>query len=157
MDFVLDSFRWTYLISKTILLGFFQLKIMFFFLFCRPYVQVQSEARKEVMKNTSKSQAKKGFSYLEGQQTPATQPSNTPWKATLDQNVPGAQSNAEDFTQQFMQEMYGGTQAAVPASTNQQILPRGQVFNNCVLESRIFSLTLVTSPSPHRQLLQEKL
>ena len=68
------------------------------------------------MKNTSKSQAKKGFSYLEGQQT-AAQPSNTPWKATLDQNVPGAQSNAEDFTQQFMQDMYGGAQAASKSSS----------------------------------------
>ena len=104
-------------ISKIILLGFFSSKLCFFFLFCRPYVQVQSEARKEVMKNASKSQAKKGFSYLEGQQTPATQPSNTPWKATLDQNVPGAQSNAEDFTQQFMQDMYGGAQAVSNSSS----------------------------------------
>ena len=66
----------------------------------------------------NKNQGKKGFSYLDGQQAPA-QTSNTPWGAKLDQNVAGAQTNAEEFTQQFMQEMYGGSQAAA-VSTNQQ-------------------------------------
>ena len=45
----------------------------------------------------------------------------------------------------------------LPASTNQQLLPWGQVFKNCVLESRLLSSKLVTSPHSHiRQLLQEK-
>ena len=87
------------------------------FIFCfRPYAQVQSEPMQSAKK--TKNQGKKGFSYLDGQQAPA-QTSNTPWGAKLDQNVAGAQSNAEEFTQQFMQEMYGGSQAAV-VSTNQQ-------------------------------------
>jgi hypothetical protein len=68
------------------------------------------------MKNTSKSKAaKQGFSYLEGQQAPA-QTSTTPWGSKLDQNVPGAQNNAEDFTKQFMQDMYDGSAQAAGAS-----------------------------------------
>ena len=68
------------------------------------------------MKNTSKSKAaKQGFSYLEGQQAPA-QTSTTPWGSKLDQNVPGAQVNAEDFTKQFMQDMYDGSAQAAGAS-----------------------------------------
>ena len=64
------------------------------------------------MKNTSKSKAaKQGFSYLEGQQAPA-QTSTTPWGSKLDQNVSGAQTNAEDFTKQFMQDMYDGSAQA---------------------------------------------
>ena len=64
------------------------------------------------MKNTSKTKAaKQGFSYLEGQQAPA-QTSTTPWGSKLDQNVPGAQMNAEDFTKQFMQDMYDGSSQA---------------------------------------------
>ena len=84
-----------------------------FFYFFRPYVQVQAEAKKaDVMKNTSKTKAaKQGFSYLEGQQAPA-QTSTTPWGSKLDQNVPGAQMNAEDFTKQFMQDMYDGSAQA---------------------------------------------
>ena len=90
-------------------------------IFFRPYVQVQAEARKaekaeNVMKNTSKSKAaKQGFSYLDAsQQTPA-QTSTTPWGSKLDQNVPGAQMNAEDFTKQFMQDMYDGSAQAAGA------------------------------------------
>ena len=67
------------------------------------------------MKNTSKTKAaKQGFSYLEGQQAPA-QTSTTPWGSKLDQNVPGAQMNAEDFTKQFMQDMYDGSSQAAGA------------------------------------------
>ena len=86
---------------------------LIFIYFFRPYVQVQAEARKaDVMKNTSKSKAaKQGFSYLEGQQAPA-QTSTTPWGSKLDQNVPGAQTNAEDFTKQFMQDLYDGSAQA---------------------------------------------
>ena len=89
---------------------------LIFIYFFRPYVQVQAEARKaDVMKNTSKSKAaKQGFSYLEGQQAPA-QTSTTPWGSKLDQNVPGAQTNAEDFTKQFMQDMYDGSAQAAGA------------------------------------------
>ena len=65
------------------------------------------------MKNSSKTKAaKQGFSYLDAsQQTPA-QTSTTPWGSKLDQNVPGAQMNAEDFTKQFMQDMYDGSAQA---------------------------------------------
>ena len=66
------------------------------------------------MKNTSQKAAKQGFSYLEGQQAPA-QTSATPWGSKLDQNVPGAQMNAEDFTKQFMQDMYDGSAQAASA------------------------------------------
>ena len=66
------------------------------------------------MKNTSQKAAKQGFSYLEGQQAPA-QTSATPWGSKLDQNVPGAQMNAEDFTKQFMQDMYDGSAQAAGA------------------------------------------
>ena len=88
----------------------------------RPYVQVQAEARKaDVMKNSSKTKAaKQGFSYLDAsQQTPA-QTSTTPWGSKLDQNVPGAQMNAEDFTKQFMSSMYGGQQPQQQQSTMMQ-------------------------------------
>ena len=30
------------------------------------------------------------------------------WDSTLNANVAGAQSNAEDFTKQFMSDMFGG-------------------------------------------------
>ena len=68
------------------------------------------------MKNSSKTKAaKQGFSYLDAsQQTPA-QTSTTPWGSKLDQNVPGAQMNAEDFTKQFMQDMYDGSAQAAGA------------------------------------------
>ena len=69
------------------------------------------------MKNSSKTNkaAKQGFSYLDAsQQTPA-QTSTTPWGSKLDQNVPGAQMNAEDFTKQFMQDMYDGSAQAAGA------------------------------------------
>ena len=66
------------------------------------------------MKNTSQKAAKQGFSYLEGQQAPS-QTSTTPWGSKLDQNVPGAQNNAEDFTKQFMQDMYDGSAQAAGA------------------------------------------
>ena len=42
---------------------------------------------------------------------------NTNWEATLDADKAGAASNAEDFTKQFMSQMFGGgqTTAAVPS------------------------------------------
>ena len=36
------------------------------------------------------------------------QPGSDQWDATLNSNVAGAASNAEDFTKQFMSDMYGG-------------------------------------------------
>merc|ERR1719447_438486 len=105
----------------------------------KPYAQVQSEPMQSGKKN--KNQGKKGFSYLDGQQAPA-QTSNTPWGAKLDQNVAGAQTNAEDFTKQFMKEMYSGSQFAVVstdpeaavAGTTEERLAQ-QIFQQQVLMS----------------------
>ena len=78
------------------------------------------------MKNTSKTKAaKQGFSYLDAsQQTPA-QTSTTPWGSKLDQNVPGAQMNAEDFTKQFMQDMYDGSAQVAGAGAGAQAAGAG--------------------------------
>ena len=106
-----------------------------FFFFFRPYVQVQAEAKKaDVMKNTSKTKAaKQGFSYLEGQQAPA-QTSTTPWGSKLDQNVPGAQMNAEDFTKQFMQDMYDGSAQAAGAGVQATSLTSTQAATLAVAQ-----------------------
>ena len=87
--------------------------------FHRSYSQVQSEAttRKQVMTNTSKTQVKK-FSYLNNENK-AEVTSNTPWKAALDKNVPGAQTNAEDFTKQFMQT-YEPSQSQMEVKTQME-------------------------------------
>ena len=107
-----------------------------FFYFFRPYVQVQAEAKKaDVMKNTSKTKAaKQGFSYLDAsQQTPA-QTSTTPWGSKLDQNVPGAQMNAEDFTKQFMQDMYDGSAQAAGAGVQATSLTSTQAATLAVAQ-----------------------
>ena len=57
--------------------------------------------------NTQQSSKVKKFSYLEGGNQADPHPeSHIPWKQKLDKNVSGAQENAEDFTKQFMQDMY---------------------------------------------------
>ena len=77
------------------------------------------------MKNSSKTKAaKQGFSYLDASQQTPTQTSTTPWGSKLDQNVPGAQMNAEDFTKQFMQDMYDGS--AQTAGSGVQAAGAGQ-------------------------------
>ena len=71
-------------------------------------IQNQQESKKQTK---SEQKTKKGFSYLEGGSKPDPNPeSNVPWKQKLNKNVSGQQSNAEDFTKQFMSEMYSNKQ-----------------------------------------------
>ena len=73
------------------------------------------------MTNSKNNQRDKKFSYLANQDGQKEQPS-TPWKARLDKNVAGAQSNAEDFTKQFMQDMFGSEQQQSQQVQQQQLL-----------------------------------
>lgn len=69
----------------------------------RSQVQVQAEARKQVMKSSS-SQIKK-FSYLsntEDQQVQRGQTAKEVWKQRLEADQAAAQDNAQDFTNEFM-------------------------------------------------------
>ena len=95
------------------------------------------------MKNTSQKAAKQGFSYLEGQQAPA-QTSATPWGSKLDQNVPGAQMNAEDFTKQFMQDMYDGSAQAAGAGVQATSLTSTQAATLAVAQQQQTVSHLIT-------------
>ena len=78
-------------------------------------MQMQSnENTSKKQANTQQSSKVKKFSYLEGGNQADPHPeSHIPWKQKLDKNVSGAQENAEDFTKQFMQEMYGASTTTV--------------------------------------------
>ncbi len=50
------------------------------------------------------------------------------WKQTLDQDKAGAATNAEDFTKQFMAQMYGGTGGQQPQQQSKTILWSKQIL-----------------------------
>ena len=82
-------------------------------------MQMQSNETKKQASTQQSSKVKK-FSYLEGGTKADPNPeSHVPWKQKLDKNVAGAQETAEDFTKQFMQEMYSGTSTAQVESKTQ--------------------------------------
>merc|ERR1719510_697022 len=113
-------------------------------------MQLQSEARKQVLTNTNKSKESKvkKFSYLaaanEAKASEQQASISTPWKSTLDQNVSGAQTNAEDFTKQFMQEMYSS--ADTTSESKQQ---------SKVVEAEIASTTTNTTVDEHYEEMME--
>ena len=107
----------------------------FFFIFRRSWSQKQAEAKKQVNQatasqasSTSSNNQSQKFSYTANKNNPpnatstvwdkaptttAPPPANAAdekWQAKLNSNVAGTQQNAQDFTKEFMGQMYGSTQ-----------------------------------------------
>ncbi len=69
------------------------------------------------------------------------QPGNNPgqWKQVLDSDKAGAATNAEDFTKQFMSQMYGGGAGQQPQQASQGTLRKSKpvVIQACLFKFHI--------------------
>ncbi|XP_059097015.1 uncharacterized protein LOC131891450 isoform X2 [Tigriopus californicus] len=120
----------------------------------QPPVRSSSKPVKPIMKKPQTSPVPQRTNSFSG--LPKPQPKVVPisfseneWKNKLNQNPVAAANNAQDFTKQFMSDMYGGNKPNVPANENPTVYATNYPFaNETPLQSgRNIPITLTNQPS----------